>query len=89
MKRILYSNVTKLIAFVLCAVFAASSVYLLSVSFIQDNDVIYLFEPSYEESYMAKDDLRSAIHTLFNAAMAVQESDYIYSEPTYTRKNRD
>ena len=80
MKRVLYSNVTKLIAFVLCAVFMASCAYLLSASVVQNRNSIYLFETSYERSYMAQEELRNTINMLYRASTAVTENDYAYSE---------
>lgn len=83
MKKVLYSNATKLIAFILCTVFTAASVYLLSVSFVQNENVVYLFESSYEESHMANEALRSMLATIHNAASTVSDSDYEYGTTVY------
>ncbi|MCH5210559.1 MAG: HAMP domain-containing histidine kinase [Oscillospiraceae bacterium] len=61
MKRFLCSSVTKLIAFILCSVFAAASAYLFCIGFINSNGVVYLFEDSYEDSFMARQSLKMAV----------------------------
>lgn len=52
MKKIIYSNPLKFAAFILCALSAAIGAYLFTSNFLKE-DNIYLFENSYEESYMA------------------------------------
>lgn len=54
MKKIFYSNITKLTAFILCVIFTASCAYLAATSFTDVGGSIYFMEDSYEESYMAR-----------------------------------
>ena len=54
MKKIFYSNITKLTAFILCVIFTASCAYLAATSFTDVGGLFYLMEDSYEESYMAR-----------------------------------
>lgn len=56
MKRFLYNNYTKFIAFILCAVCAAAAAHVFTLKFL-DEDNIYMFENSYEESRSAGDAL--------------------------------
>lgn len=56
MKRILYNNYVKFAAFILSALSVAFASYLLTTHFLKEN-IIYLFESSYEESYSAQSDI--------------------------------
>lgn len=63
MKKVLYSNYTKFIAFILCALFVAFASYLLTTNFFNE-DNIYLFENSYEDSYHAARAVSSEFYEL-------------------------
>lgn len=52
MKRIIYSNYTKFIAFILCALLISIASYLVTTNFFK-SDSVYLFEQSYEGSQFA------------------------------------
>lgn len=65
MKRILYNNYTKFIAFILCALSVAASSYMVTTSFFWE-DGIYLFERSYEESNKAGYDVHEEFYAIVN-----------------------
>ena len=82
MKRFLYSNITKLTAFILCAVFAAASAYMFCTGFINSDGAVYLFEDSYEDSFMARQSLKIAVRRIDTVVWQAERmrEGLVYSE---------
>ncbi len=82
MKKIFYSNITKLTAFILCVIFTASCAYLAATSFTDVGGSLYLMEDSYEESYMA----RRTLETLtFELSQIIQQAQFMKQDPEKER----
>lgn len=74
MKRFLYSNYTKFIAFILCALFIAMASYLVTTNFCREDNA-YFFESSYEHSYFAGGAVREEFYYLSNRLESTADDD--------------
>ncbi len=63
MKRFIYSNYIKFIAFILCALSVAVSAYLVTTAFFKEGNA-YFFESSYEDSHFAGNELSEQFYKL-------------------------
>lgn len=74
MRKIIYSNPLKFAAFILCALSVAISAYLFTTNFMKE-DSIYLFEQSYEDSYMARNDVDEEFYSLARRLESTLDDD--------------
>lgn len=74
MKGFIYSNYTKFIAFILCALSVAVSAYIITTSFFKEDNA-YFFESSYENSYFAGNALSEQFHMLSNRLENTMDKD--------------
>lgn len=65
MKKFIYSNYTKFIAFILCALSVACASYIVTSNFLKEDNA-YFFESSYEQSYFADNELSEQFYMLSN-----------------------
>lgn len=65
MKRVLYNNYLKFIAFILCALSVAFASYLVTTNFFKEDNA-YFFESSYEDSRFAADSVVNQFHKISN-----------------------
>lgn len=79
MKRFIYSNYTKFIAFMLCALSVALASYIFTTSFIKE-DGVYLFEESYEHSSEAGNQLTKAFFSIGGRVEQTIDDDGIHLE---------
>lgn len=79
MKRFIYSNYTKFIAFMLCALSVALASYIFTTSFLKE-DVVYLFEESYEHSSEAGNQLTKAFFSIGGRVEQTIDDDGIHLE---------
>lgn len=63
MKKFLYNNYTKFIAFILCALSVSIASYFVTSNFLKEDNA-YFFESSYEDSYFADNELSEQFYQI-------------------------
>lgn len=89
MKKILYSNYTKFIAFILCALSVAFSSYLVTTNFFRE-DIAYFFENSYEDSHYAAQTVINQFHRVSHSLEStMDEKGKLHPEKIQTMPSPD
>lgn len=79
MKRFIYSNYTKFIAFMLCALSVAIASYMFTANFLKE-DGVYLFEESYEKSSEAGNQLSKEFFSIGSRVEQTIDDDGMHLE---------
>lgn len=80
MKKFLYSNYTKFIAFILCALSVSVASYLVTTNFCKEDNA-YFFESSYEDSHIASSEVSKEFYYLSNLLEnSMDENGHLHPE---------